>query len=127
MDNNSPAVNASHSAMNSFLPRQTRQQLRWSGLRAAVLSPLWLGLLGSLMIMGMLLTFHQVVHGAVQQGELRHKATAAYVEASWRCNVLQGQGGAGDTCKAQLKAAYAGAGLQVQTTMLASPDDINQR
>ena len=126
MNNNSSTVNADRSATDMVLPRQTWQQSRSSGLRAAVLSPLWLGLLGSLMIMGMLLTFHQVVHGAVQQGELRHKAKAAYAEASWRCNALQSQG-AGGTCKAQLKAAYAGAGFQVETTMLASPDDINLR
>lgn len=126
MSNNSPSFNASRSARDRFLPRRMRQQLQWSGLSATVRSTLWLGVLGTLMIVGMLLTFHQVVHGAVKQSELRHKASAAYAEATWRCNLLQGQG-AGDTCKARLKAAYAIAGFQVQPTILAGLDDINMR
>lgn len=126
MNNIPPTFNASSSATDIFLPHQTQRQSRSSGLRDTVLPPLWLGLLASLMIVGMLLTFHQIVHGAVQQGELRHKAKAAYAEASWRCSMLQRQGAA-DTCKAQLKAAYAVAEVEVQTTMLATADDINLR
>jgi hypothetical protein len=52
-------------------------------------SPVWLGILATIAIVGLLLAFHHVVRGAVQQGELRRKATATHAEAAWRCNILR--------------------------------------
>lgn len=40
--------------------------------------------------LGLLLAFHQVVLGAVEQGELRRKTAATQAEAAWRCNALSG-------------------------------------
>jgi len=50
--------------------------------------PLWQAILAVLAILSLLLAFHQVVLGAVQQGELRRKATAMQAGAAWRCNVI---------------------------------------
>jgi hypothetical protein len=50
----------------------------------------WPGILAALAIVGLLAAFHQVVRGAVQQGELRRIATAVHAEAAWRCNALRG-------------------------------------
>jgi hypothetical protein len=44
--------------------------------------------LATLAMLGLLLAFHQVVLGAVHQGEMRRKATAMQTEAAWRCKVL---------------------------------------
>ncbi|MBA3059228.1 MAG: hypothetical protein KJ614_02735 [Gammaproteobacteria bacterium] len=64
-------------------------------------SPLWLTLFGSLVILGMLMVFHQVVHDAVQQGQLRHKANAHQTAEMMRCKVLPGRD-ASDRCLLQL-------------------------
>ena len=55
----------------------------------AMRSPVWAGILLTIAIIGLLVAFHQVVRGAVQQGELRRQATATYAEAVWRCNALR--------------------------------------
>ena len=52
-------------------------------------SPVWPGLLATLTLVALLVSFHHVVREAVQQGESRRKATAARVEAVWRCNALR--------------------------------------
>ena len=48
--------------------------------------PVLITVLVGVLIVCMLVAFHQVVSGAVQQAELRHKANALVIEASWRCN-----------------------------------------
>ncbi len=48
----------------------------------------WGPVLAALAALGLLLAFHQVVRGAVQQGELRRTATAAHAVATWRCGTL---------------------------------------
>lgn len=53
-------------------------------------SPVWPGLLATLTLVALLVSFHHVVREAVQQGESRRNATAARVEAAWRCNALRG-------------------------------------
>lgn len=82
----------------------------WRGLPAGVRSPVWPGILATLIIFGLLLAFHQVVTGAVQQSELRLKATAMRSEATWRCNTLRGLG-ASESCRSQLKALADGNAL----------------
>ena len=87
--------------------------------RFGVRAPVWPGIVAMLGIIGLLLTFHQVVLGAVQQGELRRQATATHAEATWRCNALQGLR-ASDTCLMQLNAAAPGyAMLQAANTQRA--------
>ena len=53
-------------------------------------SPVGPGILATLTLVALLVSFHQVVREAVQQGESRRKATAARLEAVWRCNALRG-------------------------------------
>jgi hypothetical protein len=63
---------------------------RRSGWLAALRSPLSYAVLATLVMLGLLLAFHQVVLGAVQQGELRRKAAATQADAAWRCNAIPG-------------------------------------
>jgi hypothetical protein len=71
----------------------------------AMRASVWPGTLAALAIVGLLLAFHQVVRGAVEQGELRRKATAMQAEAVWRCNALRGPLGRDDCL---LQGAQAG-------------------
>lgn len=123
MSNIPPTFNLSSNAVGGV-------KLHHSGLAqqvpTAVHSPVWQALLGTVIIVGMLLAFHQVVHGAVQQGALRHKATAAHTEATWRCNALQGPAASG-SCLLQLNTADGETALQAPATMLASHDNFNLR
>ena len=66
--------------------------------------PLWPGVLAAAAFFGLLLAFHQVVSGSVQQGELRQKATAMHAEAARRCNALADQR-VRESCLLQLNAA----------------------
>jgi hypothetical protein len=52
--------------------------------------PGWLGIVLMLAAFSLMVAFHQVVRGAVQQGDTRRKATAAHVEEQWRCKALNG-------------------------------------
>lgn len=60
-----------------------------TALRFASKRPFWAALLVAVLLFGLLLAFQRVVHGAVQQGELRRRATALLHEATWRCNALR--------------------------------------
>lgn len=60
-----------------------------------------------LVISSLLLAFHQVVSGAVQQSELRRKAEATQAEASWLCNAMQGPL-ARDKCRLEFNAPTVG-------------------
>lgn len=122
MYKNSPTFDVSNSAADNLKPRQ--QRLWRDRVPAWVRSPVWSGLLGALIIVGMIASFHQVVHGAVQQSASRHKVIALHAEASRRCNALQGQG-ASESCLSRLKAAYGDTVVQAQTTRVARHDAIN--
>lgn len=69
-------------------------------LQAFHLPTLMLGTLASLAAIGMLLAFHWVVRGAVQDGESRRQANATQAVAAWRCNMLRDPP-ARDGCMAQ--------------------------
>ena len=119
MDNNSPTFKLSDGEAGGFAALQRELQLWWHGLPAGVRLPVWPGILATLIIFGMLLAFHQVVRGAVQQSELRHQATAMHAEATLRCNTLRGQRAA-DSCLLQLNSAAGGDSmLQAQNTQQA--------
>jgi hypothetical protein len=80
------------------------RQLGWPN---ALRMPLWCAILAVLVGLGLLLAFHQVVLGAVQQGELRRKATAMQAEAASRCNALSGTRSR-EICLMQLDATPVG-------------------
>ena len=48
----------------------------------------WPGALAGLAILSLLVAFHQVVRGSVEQGEQRRAAVAVKAEALWRCNAI---------------------------------------
>jgi hypothetical protein len=77
--------------------------LRWP---QALRLPPGHALLALLAGLGLLLAFHQVVRGAVQQGELRGKTAAMQSETAWRCNVLSGTRSR-EICLVQLNATTA--------------------
>jgi len=54
-----------------------------------VTPPFLAGLLAVATSAGLLVTFHQVVSGSVQQGDLRRQASTALADATWRCNALR--------------------------------------
>lgn len=79
-------------------------QAWWYRLPAGFRLPVWPLMLATLLILGLMLAFHQVASGAVQQGELRRKASAVLAEATWRCNSARASS-IRDTCLQQLKSA----------------------
>lgn len=84
-------------------------------LHTALRSPVWHGIIAALAISGLLLAFHEVVSGAVQQSELRRRADATQAQSAWVCNAMQGPQ-ARDKCRMQLSASPAGhAAIQAQT------------
>lgn len=62
----------------------------WFALPEAVRSPTWPSALAALVILFLLLAFHQVVRQAVHQGEMLRMATATHSEAAWRCHSARG-------------------------------------
>lgn len=86
--------------------RNARQWLWHSGPTAAS-GQVVLGLLAAVAIVGLLLAFHQVVRGAVAQGESRRHAVAVHADATWRCEALRGIGQS-QACLAQLNVSSAG-------------------
>jgi len=65
--------------------------------------PTWLVVLAALSMFALLVLFRQVVSGAVDQGQLRHEATARHSAASWRCTALRSMRQR-DDCLAELNA-----------------------
>lgn len=47
-----------------------------------------LGVLATVLVIGMLMAFHSVVQGAVKDGELRRQAAITQADAIWRCKSL---------------------------------------
>ena len=76
----------------------------WRGLSAQERYPVWLGAVGMVLIVGMLVAFHQIVSGAVHQGDKRRVATSAQLAATLRCADLPGRV-AQDACRGQSGAA----------------------
>lgn len=115
MDNIFPGFKLANGAADGFTVLQRRLQWWWQQLPSAVRAPIWPRILAALLILGMLLAFHQVVREAVQQSELRHKATAIQAAATWRCRTLGGLG-ASQSCLLQLNLATRDPMLQAQNT-----------
>jgi hypothetical protein len=79
-------------AAPSTRPHPLAQRVRawWLHLPPALRAPVWPSALAALIILALLLGFHEVVRGAVKQGELLRMNTATRAEAVWRCNALNG-------------------------------------
>jgi len=119
MGKNFPAFKLLDGEVGGYAALQ-RELQRWRHrLPAWVRAPVWLVILSILIILGLLLVFHQVVLEAVQQSELRRKANAMHIEATWRCNSLRGPR-ASYSCLLRLNSAGHGDTLlQAQNTKLA--------
>lgn len=111
MHKNSQTFKLSDDEASRFAVRH--QELpQWSARSSAdARAPMWPAMLATLGIVALLLTFHQVVLGAVEQGDLRRQVAATQVEATWRCNAIQGLR-ASDTCLTQLNSAAPGYAAQ---------------
>ena len=60
----------------------------WQVKQAARRAPLWPGVVGIFIIMALLLSFHEVVQGAVKQGAERNIASALLAKATRECKAL---------------------------------------
>ena len=63
-----------------------------------------IGIVATLVVVGMLLVFHAVVKGAVQDGEFRRQADLTQAAVTWRCSLLRDLP-ARDSCLSQTFAA----------------------
>jgi hypothetical protein len=118
MDKQSPGINWTDIETDPYARLQGESALGWLGLSGGLGSPVWPGILAMLIVLGMLLAFHQVVYGAVLKGDLQRKASAMHAEAAWRCNALRGTN-ASASCLFQLKGAPGG-DARVQATTIAA-------
>ena len=82
----------------------------WQGLSTLERYRVWSGVAGVVLIVGMLLAFHQVVSGAVHHGEVRRVASAAQIVSAARCTAMRGLS-AQETCRVQLAAAHNASAL----------------
>jgi hypothetical protein len=62
----------------------------WYELPEPLRAPAWRAAFAGLVILALLMGFHQVVQQSVRQGELLRMSTATRAEAVWRCNALNG-------------------------------------
>ena len=60
----------------------------WNALPEAVRTPAWPASLAALVILALLLGFHQVVHQSVRQGEVLRMSASTHADATWRCKAL---------------------------------------
>lgn len=123
MNHPSTSFTLPHGQVDDFAASQRTQRQGGYRLADGLHSPVWLTVLASLVILvilGMLMAFHQVVHGAVEQGQLRHKANVLQAGAIGRCNILPGRD-ASDRCLLQLSALANDNGLtNIPSMQLAS-------
>jgi hypothetical protein len=81
-----------------------RQAKKWRSTFMTQRGPAWPAILAVLTLLGLLLTFQQVVRAAVRQGEARRAATAAHSAAYWRCQDAQ-RGLVRESCQTALKSS----------------------
>ena len=62
-----------------------------SAQASAPRTAVWPVALAALLIVGLLVAFHQVVQGAVNQAMLRRQVAAQHVEADWQCRTAPAQ------------------------------------
>ena len=78
---------------------------------AAKRTSIWFSIFGTFLIMLLLLSFQQVVQGAVNKSAERHKSTALLVKAARMCKDLR-DAGASDRCSQQLDSSSNGTGVK---------------
>lgn len=78
---------------------------------AAKRTSVWFSIFGTFLIMLLLLSFQQVVQGAVNQGAERHKSTASFAKAARLCKALR-DAGASERCSQQLDSSSVGTGVK---------------
>lgn len=111
----SPHDGASGGGFSSRL-RPAHRPSQWLELLAR--PAVWQAILAVLAAVGLLLSFHGVVQGAVETGELRRQAAATHAIQTWRCNT-QGDSRASDpSCLAQRIASAQGGANQGRVTDL---------
>lgn len=115
MSHLSTSVTLTHGQVDDLAARQRLPQ-GVSRLAGGLHPPVWLSILGTLVILAMLITFHQVVRGAVQQGQLRQKAISLQAGAIGRCTILPGRQ-ASDRCLLQMRAIANGDGVTDAASM----------
>ena len=101
----SPAVFLPQADAGRFAALRLGFQGWRSSLHAGLRFPAWPIIVGALLILGLLLAFHDVVSEAAKQGELRRKASVLFAQATWRCNTAQAMS-ARANCLLQLNAAF---------------------
>jgi hypothetical protein len=123
MGHNLSNIHLQESRMGTFGLFRDELRLFLKRVPVGLWSRNWPVVLSALTILGLLLAFHQVVQGAVKQGQLRGQATAMHAGATLHCNTLPGLG-ARDSCMAQLKASARADTLSLAPAMAAeAPDD----
>ena len=70
--------------------RPPRPSAWWGGALNLLSHPACPAVAAALLLFGLLFAFHQVVSGAVEQGNQRRMTTAAQADGAWRCRVLHG-------------------------------------
>ena len=103
---NAKGIDMTTAASKLYVPHFALPRWVLAWWQAVVWAPLWAVILVVVVVGGLMLAFHGVVRGAVEQGEGRRVATAALTQATWRCNALRGPGASG-ACLAQLNAVAA--------------------
>ena len=121
MNNIFLTFNSPSGAADGLVALWRQLSLWWQRLPAGVRSPVWPATLATLVIVGMLLAFHQVVSGAVQQGEMRRKTTAMHVEANWRCGAARGLRASDDCLQRLHEASYSDTVLQARNSTTDGP------
>jgi len=69
---------------------RTQIESWWFDLPQPVRARAWPAAFAGLVIVALLLSFHQVVRQSVEQGEILRMSAATRAEAVWRCNALRG-------------------------------------
>jgi pheromone shutdown protein TraB len=92
----------------------------WQHALIALRAPVWPAVVATLMAIGLLLAFQQVVAQSVAQGDLRRKATAEQVRGVWRCKLLRATRER-DSCLAQLARAQDPISLPGQQVFVLTP------
>ena len=81
-----------HSCPSSESRKQHGFEALLRQARHLLVQPLWQSIGAVVTAFGLLLVFHQVVSGAVEQAKLRHQAFATQHDSDWRCKPARGLG-----------------------------------
>ncbi len=110
-----PRDGASGGGFSSRL-RPAHRPPQWLELLAR--PAVWPAILAVLAAVALLLSFHGVVQGAVETGELRRQAAATQAMQAWRCNTLGDARASDASCLAQRNASAQGGANQGRVTDL---------